>query len=71
MIWVTVSHKYSSSGLHKKVNNFFFFFFFTFPSWENQTLYWEKGFLFQIGNGAEISAPRDGSKYPIFDLINN
>ena len=37
----------SCCGLSQKVKN-------TFLIWEKQTWYWEKRWLFSIGNGAEI-----------------
>ena len=43
-------------------------FFFTFLNWENQTWYWEKGWLFLIGNGAENWPLEMGRKGP--DLVN-
>ena len=39
-------------------------FFFTFLNWENQTWYWEKRWLFLIGNGAKIRPPEMDRKSP-------
>ena len=36
----------------------------TFLNWENQTWYWEKMWLFSIGNGAEIRPLEMGRKSP-------
>ena len=40
------------------------YFFFTFLNWENQTWYWEKIWLFSIGNVAEIQPLEMGRKSP-------
>ena len=55
-----------SSGLKKtkNKNKKKKFFFFTFHNWENQTWYWEKRWLFSIGNGAEIRPLEMGRKGP-------
>ena len=37
---------------------------FTFLNWEKQTWYWEKRWLFSIGNGAEIRPLEMGRKSP-------
>ena len=34
------------------------------PNWEKQTWYWEKRWLFSIGNGAEIRPLEKGRKCP-------
>ena len=41
------------------------FFFFTFLNWEKQTWYWEKRWLFSIGNGAETWPLEKGRKSPV------
>ena len=43
---------------------FFFFFFFTFLNLEKQTWYWDKRWLFSIGNGAAKIRQREGQKMP-------
>ena len=47
-------------------------FFFTFLNWEKQTWYWEKRWLFSIGNGAEIRPLEKDrtSLYMVFILIH-
>ena len=65
LIWVIVSHL-SSCGFKKKSKNIFFFF--TFLYWEKQTWYWEKRWLFFIGNEAEIRPLEKGRKFPVYNL---
>ena len=49
----------SKKKVKKKKN-----FFFTFLNWEKQTWYWEKRWLFSIGNGAEFRPLEKGRKGP-------
>ena len=56
LIWVIVSHKKQWSL--KKKKDFFFL------NWENQTWYWEKKWVFLIGNGAQIR-PLEMGKNPL------
>ena len=42
------------------------YFFFAFLNWVNQTWYWEKRWLFLIGNWAEIRPLEIGRKGPSF-----
>ena len=39
---------------HSDIGHCFSEFFSSFLNWENQTWYWDKRWLFSIGNGAEI-----------------
>ena len=72
LIWVSVSHKLVVVVYKKKLKKkkkFFFFFFFTFHNWENQTWYWEKRWLFLIGNGAEILPLEMARKGPGLQMV--
>ena len=61
-----VSKKSKKKKKKKKKKNFFFF---TFLNWENQTWYWERRWLFLIGNGAEIQPLEMGRKGPVYKSI--
>ena len=56
LIWVSVSHKLVVVVSKKQVKKK--------KIWENQTWYWEKRWLFFIGNGAEIRPIEMGRKGP-------
>ena len=49
----------------KKKKIYIYIFFFTFLNWEKQTWYWEKRWLFLIGNGGEIRPLEKGRKSPV------
>ena len=55
LIWVIVCHKEKWSLKKMKKN----IYFFTFLNLEKQTWYWEKRWLFSIGNGAETRLLED------------
>ena len=58
LIWVSASHKFSLKKSLKKKH-----FFFTFLNLEKQRWYWEKRWLFSIGNGAKIRPLEKGRKH--------